>query len=195
MKLRILFAAALFLTGLTTSQANITSISYTDDGDGAVKCPIYTWPGGTDVSIYGDQYWGPGHVLFDIVTDSSGDPTLTLANAIENDTAFAWTGYEVDISMNKTFTFSGQTVTLPGDWTVSSVVQPGAPIGGIYTGQLFFTAGTPVPVGGELDFAFKLTFLGSAQFTEQLVPVPEPGVFSLLLGGLLLVGRRAMKRR
>jgi hypothetical protein len=197
MKAKILaFAAAtLLLTGLTTARADVTGISYAPAANGAINCPIYTWPGGTDVNIYGYQYWGPGAINFSVATDSSGDPTLTLGNAIVNDTAFAWSGYEVTVTMNQTFTLSSASVTVPTDWTVSSVVEPGAPVAGTYTGNIFFSAGTPVQIDQSLDFSYQLSFLGSVQFTETLTPTPEPGTCSLLLGGLALGGWITSRRR
>jgi hypothetical protein len=197
MKLKILaFAVATsFLTGLTTARANVTGISYATDGSGAVNCPIYTWPGGTAINIYGYQYWGPGNINFNVTTDSSGDPTLTLGNAIVNDTSFAWTGYEVSVTMGQTFSLSSALVTVPPNWTVSSVMQPGAPVAGMYTGNIFFSAGTPVQIGQSLDFSYNLSFLGSVAFTETLTPTPEPGTCSLLLAGLALGGWITSRRR
>jgi PEP-CTERM motif len=197
MKAKILaFAAATsLLTGLSTARANVTGISYAPDGSGAINCPIYNWPGGTDVNIYGYQYSGPGAIDFNVATDTSGDPTLTLGNNIVNDTGFAWSGYEVTVTMGQTFTLSSALVTVPPDWTVSSIVQPGAPVLGQFTGNIFLSAGTPVQVGQSLDFSYQLSFLGSVAFTETLTPTPEPGTCSLLLGGLALGGWIARRHR
>jgi hypothetical protein len=200
----ILAGVTLFLTNLA-SNANITSLSYWDDGDGGIVCPQYTWPGGDTVSIYGDQYFAPGHILFDVTTDSSGDPTLMLGNAIDNDTSFAWTSYEVDIWMSKTFTISAANVSGPAGWGVDSTVQPtgpqtayqdGNPIPNQYIGHLYFSGTPAVAISDELDFSYDITFTGSATFTEQLIPIPEPGTLSLVLcGALLLGGWTAGKRR
>jgi hypothetical protein len=197
MKLKIAaFAfATLFLTGLTTARANVTNVTYGTDSSGALYCPVYNWPGGTAINIYGYQYFGPGSINFNVATDSSGDPTLTLGNTILNDTSFAWTGYEVTVTMNQTFSLSSALVTVPPDWTVSSVVQPGAPVAGIYTGNIFLSAGTPVQIDQSLAFSYNLSFLGSVAFTETLTPTPEPGTCSLLLGGLALCGWITSRRR
>lgn len=188
--------AALFLTAaLPSAHANVTGISYSSDGSGAINCPYYYWPGGTDVNVYGTQYSGPGNILFNVNTDSSGDPTLTLGNSINNDTSFAWTGYEVQVTMSQTFTLSAATITAPPDWIVGSVMQPGAPVAGIYTGDIIFNAGTPIQPGGQIDFSYQLSFLGSVQFTETLTPTPEPGTVSLLVGGALAVGGWVSRKR
>jgi hypothetical protein len=196
MKAKILaFAiAASFLTGLTPARANVIGISYAPDSSGALNCPVYTWPGGTDVNIYGYQYWGPGSINFNVTTDSSGDPTLMLGNSIVNDTAFAWTGYEVTVTMGQTFTLSSASVTVPPDWFVSSVVQP-VLVAGQYTGNIFLSAGTPVQIDQPLDFSYQLSFDGSVAFTETLTPTPEPATCSLLLSGLALGGWIARRRR
>lgn len=183
MKLRsILLFAAVAIFSQTISQASITNITSRDDGDGAVVCPIYTWPGGDGVNIYGDQYQAPGHILFDVQTDTELDPTIYLFNSIDNDTSFVWTGYQVDIIMNKAFTLSGATVSSPVNWDVVTT-QPGAPIGGYYTGTMFLSGGDPIQIGEHLDFGFSVSFLGSVSFTEQLTPVPEPTTASLLFFG------------
>lgn len=169
-----------------------------------IVCPIYSWPGGDTINIYGDQHFAPGHILFDATTDESGDPTLMLANAIDNDTSFAWTSYEVDIWMSKPFTISAYNVSLPAGWSVNSVVQPtgpqtayqdGNPIPNQYIGNLYFSGTPDVAIGGTLDFDFKISFTGGATFTEQLIPVPEPGALGFLATGMLLSGGFLIGRR
>jgi hypothetical protein len=197
MKLQILSfsVATLYLTALPSARATVTGISYSPVGTGAISCPVYSWPGGTDVNIYGSQFSGPGSILFNVTTDSSGDPTLTLGNSINNDTGFAWTGYEVQVTMGQTFNLSAASVTVPPDWTVASVMQPGAPVAGIYTGDIIFSAGTPVQPDSALDFSYQLSFTGSVQFTETLTPTPEPGTAGLLVGGAFLLGGWVIRKR
>ena len=187
-------------------KANITYLNYADDGDGALVCNSTNWEGSASslsADITGDLYWGPGHVNGSIQTDGS-DPTLTLANAINNDTSFAWTSYEVDIWMSVPFTISSYTVSGPAGWGVDSVVGPtgpqtvyqdGNPIPNQYIGSLYFSGTPAVAIGGELDFSYAITFTGSATFTQQLIPVPEPGMFGFLTAGALLLGGLMVMRQ
>lgn len=183
----------------SVSRANITAISLGPDGDNAVVCPIYTWNGSaTEVSasITGDQYWQPGHILGSIQADSAAqDPSLTLGSSINNDTTFAWTAYIVNVYMNTTFTISGAGVSLPGDWSTATT-QP-VWNGTQYQGQVLFSAGTPVAIDGQLDFAYTISFGGatSYSFTQEMIPVPEPGTFGFLAAGAILLGGVLAGRR
>lgn len=178
----------------STSKANITNVVFQSDGDGAIiDCPVYTWSGDVSslsVPIKGDQLWGPAHVSGIIdTTGPIGDPSLTISSAIVNDTAFTWTAYQVNVYMNNSFTLSGQAVTLPPDWG-ATIAQAPAWNGTQYEGQLLFTAGTPVMVGDELDFGYTVSFSGATSFvfTQEMIPIPEPGTFGFLAVGALLLG-------
>lgn len=186
----------------SVGKADITGVTYADDGDGAIVCPVYTWNGSVDelsAPIYGDQYWGPAHVVGTITTDTAGDPNLILGSAIDNDTSFAWTAYQVNVYMNNTFTLSATSVTLPSDWTVASVLQPVPVVSphGSYEAQLLFTSGTPVAIGDELDFGYKISFSGatSYNFTQEMTAVPEPGMLGFLAAGALSLGGFLAARR
>ena len=183
----------------TAGKANITSATFQSDNDGAIiNCPVYTWSGNVSdlsVPISGEQRWEPAHVVGTIdTTDATGDPTLTLSSSINNDTTFAWTAYIVNVYMNTTFVLSGAGVTVPGDWA-TAVTQPNWN-GSQYEGQLYFTAGTPVTPGGNLDFAYTISFSGatSYSFTQEMIPVPEPGTVGFLAAGGLLLGGLATIR-
>lgn len=201
MKLRslLLIAASLLISSLATN-ANVTGVTYADDGDGAIVCPYYTWPGGDIVNIYGDQYWGPAHILGEITTDSELDPTLTLASAIDNETSFAWTDYHVNIYLNKPFTVVPASVTVLndsiGDWT-GGLTQQAMSTGTNYMAKLDFYAGTAVPIGDTLFFSYSILFSGATSFnlTQEMIPTPEPGTLSLLACGLALGAWFRARRR
>lgn len=137
----------------------------------------------------------------------SGDPTLNLSTSVNNDNTFAWAGYIVNVVMSNTFTLSSVTVSNPpvGNWSVQSVspatLQSSGAYAGEYEATMTFADGTPVPVGGELDFSYSLSFAGalSYNFTQIMTPlaVPEPGTLALLAcGGALgaLTSRRFRKK-
>jgi hypothetical protein len=193
----ILLAAAISLSSLT-SDASVIGASYGDDGDGAIVCPVYS-VGATDtLYVYGDQYWGPGHVLGTIDTDSPEDPTITLDNSLDNDTAFTWTAFRVNVQLNHVFSILTSPYPVaytPADWTASIISQPVNIGGGIYQGTIDFYSGTPVGIGDTLEFRYKINFSGltTYEFCQEFIPIPEPGTFSLVLGGALLLG--AAKRR
>ncbi len=207
MKIRsILLISAASLFACSTSNAIITDVTYHDDGDGAVVCPLYTWAGGDTMNIYGDQYWGPGHILADITTDLPEDPTLTIASAIDNDTGFAWTSYVVDVFMNVNFTLSGVSVANPLGWIGTIAIAPHqvAPFTPLWTGEIVYSQNggpvvntIPFDPNNTLDFSYKVTFTGATHYslTEQVTPIPEPGTFGLVVCGLLVAGFSAIKRR
>ena len=47
----------------------------------------------------------PGHMVGTVVLDSPEDPTLTLSGTIDNQTASAWYGYQINVIMSIPFTF------------------------------------------------------------------------------------------
>ena len=182
----------------STTFANAGSIlNATAYGDQNIECYLYTFSPTDQSLLMGtgampmDQY-SSGTVSGYITTD--GDPTMTIGNNIENDTGFSWTGYIVGISMSQFFTISAPAVSNPG-WNISISQQP--PVGGPFTGQLILTqgSGASIPVGGVLDFSYKVTFGGSGGYSTTLTPVPEPGTAGLvalgLLGGWFVRRRRA----
>jgi hypothetical protein len=199
MKLRMFVIMAALVASASLSRANITGETLADDGDGVITCKIYSLitnsPGNYQLNIHGDHnIWGPGHILGNIYTDTETDPTLALDQSIDNDTGSAWGDYQVQVTMNKSFTFSNIGVANSG-WTFT-VTQP-TQVGSDWIGDVDYYAGIPVSISGTLDFNYSITFTGSASFAEQLTPSPVPEPMSagvLLLGlGVLVCSQRSRR--
>jgi MYXO-CTERM domain-containing protein len=171
------------------AQASITSWECANDGDGAINC-VASWDANTyEMTITGAQSDTPGHMLGSFTTDTEEDPTVKMINAVDNDMWFDWTDYHINLYMSKTFTLSNAAVSDPNDWTVS-VTQPSWN-GTAYVGTIDYYAGTSVNIGDTIEFTYKMAFLGSISFTQEMIPTPEPATLTLLaLGGLALVRRR-----
>jgi hypothetical protein len=197
MKFRTLTIMAALLASAGLSRANIISNTIAAEGGGCITCSVYGFltngPGSFQLSIDGVHcQWDTGHILGDIITDTETDPTLALLNSIDNDTGITWNDYHVEVTMSKSFALTNVGVGNAG-WTFT-VTAP-APVGTNWVGAIDYTAGTPVPDGGTLDFDYAMVFIGGASFQEALTPstIPEPGTFALMVCGL--TGLLAMRRR
>jgi hypothetical protein len=187
------------LAWATTGSASIISADCAADGDGALQYSATNWDSGTyTMSIDAGQYWGPGHMIGDFVTDTELDPTVTMHNTIDNDTGFDWTAYHVNVYMNKYFTLASPTVyypftTSPG-WSGNITVSPAVLVSpGVWEAQVDFVGGSPILDGtGVIDFSYQASFTGTVSFCQEMVPIPEPGILALGLSGLvaLVVTRR-----
>jgi hypothetical protein len=139
-----------------------------------------------------------------VQTDTTADPTLGLFTSVDNDTLFAWTSYQVNVYMQVPFTVvpGSVAVTMPSDWTFSSptysTAGPG-PFAGDEEATIIFTSGTPLNIGGEMDFNYAIHFGSSTDywFAQEMMPneVPEPGIFNLAtMGGLFFGASHLIKR-
>jgi len=183
---------------LFARSAGASIMSHSFPQDSVVSDPTYSWGHETTESgvtylmnVSGDQSGSSGTLETSVTTDTTTDPTLVVGNDVNNDTGFTWTGYDVSVSMSNPFSLYNALVTTPSDWT-ASVTAP-ALIGGQYVGYIDYSAGTPIPNGGELDFQYTLQFTGSLSysFTETVTPVPEPASIGLLtMGVVALLARR-----
>ena len=189
------------LLSYSTCRANITSLSYASDGDGAFVCSNYTWTGSSPtlpMAVYGYQCGPTGHLLADIYTDSASDPTLTVGSFVDNDTTFAWTAYFVNVYMSAPFALSNIVVSIPGDWTVVSISQPTF-TGTNYEGSFQLDTGAAIPIGGDLGFGYSMIFSSATHysFTQEMIAVPEPATSDFLAwgGGLLAAVGLFLPRR
>ncbi|MDD5134095.1 MAG: PEP-CTERM sorting domain-containing protein [Phycisphaerae bacterium] len=180
--------------------AVITDYNCADDGDGAIVMgpAALTYDGGLDeytLAMDGVQNWFPAHVEGDFITDTELDPTVWIAETVDNQTNFAWTDYHIKIGMTKTFSIS-TSVIAPDYWT-AVVTQPVAgqlPNGGGagYVGVIdyFVDAGAPIGIGQSGDFGFKVSFVGTVAFCTEQIPTPEPATMALLSFGALILRRK-----
>jgi hypothetical protein len=169
------------------SRADITGFNLAADGDGVISCSTYGFvtnsPGNYQLGIYANHNtFGSGDIAGNILTDGT-DPSLTLNHTINNDTAFTWTDYHLQITLNNTFTLSGVNVANPG-WY--SVITAPTLVGSDWIGYIDYYSGAPVPFGQILSFGYTMTFTGSVSFAEQLTPtcVPEPTSVTFILLGM-----------
>jgi hypothetical protein len=210
MKKQSMFLATVtILVCCSASKADVTSAVWNLGSLTNLNCTSQNFAGST-LGANAVQHAGLARMGGEIWTDTVLDPTLTLNNAVNNDTGFMWIGYQVNVVMTVPFSFTvpGPTVNNPptGDWVVAAVVPPAfqvsGPWAGFYEGTLDFSAGSPIGIGGELDFLYSIDFASSTHylFTQEMIPmfapVPEPGTVALLgIGGLGLAVLRRNRRK
>lgn len=189
------------LVGLVSSaQADIIDWNCEDDGDGAIVCVAQLGDKDGDeypMSIEGNQFWSPGHMVGWFQTDTPDDPTIRVINTIDNETGFSWTAYRLNLFMSAPFTLSAAVVYDPVDWTATITQQP-IWNGTNYQGQIDYSGGTAIAPGGSLEFGYKMSFSGSTSynFTQEMIPIPEPSAGVLLAGlGTTLAGIWLFRRR
>jgi hypothetical protein len=191
------------LASCSFSQASITNAVFQSSDKTKLNDTLWSWypqKGSTDplMSLSAAQYQA-GSVTGTIYSDTALDPTLTRGNDVLNDTGFAWGAYTVDITMAQTFTISAVSVSAPvTGWGSFTLLQP-VLSGGSYVGHIDFSGPAIANDGSELDFSYKVSFVGSTQYTitETFTPiaVPEPGTLGLAALGGLLFGGFSLSRR
>jgi hypothetical protein len=186
------------LVSVPLLNAAIIDWNCADDGDGAIvmDTPAFSYEGEDlyTLTMSGTQNWAPAHVEGDFTTDTELDPKVWIIEDIENQTTFAWTGYQIVIGMTKTFTIS--SVVAPDNWTFSITATAAGTIpnggGSGYVGIVDYYAnpGYELAIGDSADFGLKIEFLGTVAFCTEQTPIPEPATLGLFSIGALAFMRR-----
>jgi hypothetical protein len=216
MKLKMVVVLFGLLACASVGYADITGWNCGPDGDGVITLRDITNPiqwtdwgdlypddpemqGLYDLTMYANHNplegnsWVAGHMVGDFTTD--GDPNIKVTNNIENDTEETWTDYHINIYMDHSFQIVPLSSfdNIPGDWT--SVITAVTGSGSSYVGSIDYYAGTAVAPSDILELGYRISWTGSGivNFTQEMIPTPEPGTFVLLacgLMGLLVIRRR-----
>jgi hypothetical protein len=125
-----------------------------------------------------------------------GASTVTLQYSVDNclednPAGDAWKAYVVKIYMDRSFTLLNASVNYPDTtepgWAPVLPLLPSVydSVNNRWTGEVDYQGGTPLPVGGTLDFSYRMSFVGSAHYCQETIPIPtaEPGSLVLLLAG------------
>jgi hypothetical protein len=155
------------------------------------------------MTMDGYQYGANGNMSGTIWADSPTDPSLVLGGSVDNDTSFAWSGYKIQIYMDRTFSLSSVSIgTPPSGWTFTTVAPApnGSPVfygASEWVAEIDYSGGPAVNVPDELNFGYKLSFTGSTQYSFDAVmtpiAVPEPNMMALT--GMGLLGCAGLYRR
>ncbi len=187
-----LFALMLALLAVLTTSAWADIIGWTcqDDHDGALVMGTPGWSENADVYTMTapcKQYWGPGNIEGDFTTDTPTDPNVWILENVENDTTFAWTGYQFQIQMTKAFSITA--VQTPDISWGDTITQP-VLTAGVWIGEVDYAGGAPIAIGDSATFGLKVNFSGSTSYYTTQTPVPEPAITGMLALGSLLALRR-----
>jgi hypothetical protein len=198
-KKAFLLVVSISFLGWFASNASVTSVGATG-WTGGIYCyqpVLQSDSSGQSATMSGYQSSSSGSMDLNIAANSTTDPTLSIGSSINNTSSFAWTEYIVNLSMNQGFSINSANVTLPIGWTANITAPTGPDINGNYNGSIDYLGGSAVAVSGTLDFNYVVQFTGSTSYnlTESVTAVPEPGVFSLLMSGGLLLGGLMLARR
>lgn len=188
----IIFGVGIFLFAFqaTRSQAEIYTYGYSGQAQFTVNST------GGDSFTFNNPQASSGMLQLGIATDATpSDPILTINGSVNNQSAFVWTGYILNIGMNQTFQINSASVTSPTGW-MANITQPTGPdLSGNYTGTIDYfvtSGGTPVAIApaqnSTFSFGYQIQFNSTTSFsvTQSAMPVPEPGAMSLLLVGVSL---------
>jgi hypothetical protein len=93
------------LAGSTLCRATILDASWYSANSATLDC-YYLYPFANNIlDMDATQHVGQASMVGTVTTDRPLDPTLTLSSTINNDTGFAWLGYQVNVYMSVPFSF------------------------------------------------------------------------------------------
>jgi hypothetical protein len=196
MKLQSFIAWAAILGTAAVAQADIIDAYCTADEE-AIVMEGWSWQWFEEEStarmwVYEVQKLPVGRPYPSFIADSDLDPYAYIIKEVENDTTFDWTDYHIDLILNKTFEIV--SVGQPVGWVTPVVTQPTEVEPGVWVGAVDYYYGGPgteILIGGTATYDVKVSFAGTANFTVEQVPTPEPATVGLLaLGTLTLLRRR-----
>jgi len=197
MKAHRLFMIAVVVCAASLARADITDAQFYPDSDGNIVVNYVNWSwdqASTTCSLWADetQHDTPGHVFANFITNEAGDPFAWIYKDVTNDTDFVWTDYHINVWLNRPFTIV--SASEPTGWLAPVITDP-VQQGAIWYGSVDYYSGGPaydVQIGSEATFDLRLWWQsGTANFSIEQIPTPEPGSLGLLaLGALVLLRRR-----
>jgi hypothetical protein len=185
--MRSCFWIGLLVIAATGTGANAIVITVASTSD-TLTINNYGWDG-VDLTL-SETVTGPHASL---AGDVSGDPLVWVRKSVENNTNFAWSAYQIDVTMPGLVAFTIPQLVPMAGWTVtaSPVIAIDANTWGA-TILYSVTTGSMVQPTTWGDFDFQLWIPAAVRFTVNQTPIaPEPVSLALLaLGGLLIRRKR-----
>lgn len=104
-KQTVVLTALAVLAGSIVCQANILDASWNTANSTALDC-YYLYPfANNTLDMDATQHVSQASMVGAVNTSDALDPTLTLSSGVNNDTSFAWLGYQVNVYMAVPFSF------------------------------------------------------------------------------------------
>jgi MYXO-CTERM domain-containing protein len=204
--IRMLAALALVAGVVSTAQAApILSMEQIPIAIEALDVPDGSWDedddwGYNDASIWMDERFvtAPNMSVeflhsIDVDEDSRSAP-LTPINAnknIENDSAFFWTDFHIDLIPTQGSLGIFNVTANPNAAFLNVMTMDNGDGSWSIWWDNFNDSGTGVPIGGSTVLSFHFEVAGDVSFKIRQTPTPEPAsLMTLALGGLALLRRR-----